>query len=359
VPKKIDWYIIRSFLGAFLLALGLFTIIIIIFDISEKIDEFVEKDVPLKEIIFGYYVNFVPFLLNQFSPIFVFISCVFFTSKLAERSEVVAILSSGVSYMRFLRPYLLTAAFLGVISYILSGWIIPEGDKLRMEFEFKYIRNQDDSKSNIKRQIQPGVIMSMQNFNLIDSFGYRLTLEKIENGRIVSRIFADKIQWNKERKIWTLDRFIERRFLNDSTEMIIRQEHLDTQLKFDPAEFFRRIEDVQAFNMRELDEYIKLEQMRGTENVFFYQTEKYRRYSGILSILVLTFIAVCVSSIKTRGGVGLHLGKGLIISFVYLFVIQFFHSYGSSGVMNPILAVTMPNVMFAFVGLYFYRVTQK
>lgn len=358
--KKLDWYIIRSFLSAFALALGLFTIIIIIFDVSEKIDDFVEKSVPFTTIVSKYYINFVPFLLNQFSPIFIFISVIFFTSKMADRSEAIAMFSSGISYNRFLRPYMMTALFLGFLSFALNAWIIPTSDKIRVDFENTYIRDiSNDYRENIKRQIQPGIVMSMQSFNYLDSFGYLVNLEHIENNRLVSRMNAEKMQWNRTAEKWTLSNYRYRIFNGDGTQTLHTGKTLDTTIQFNPIDFFRRVEDVQSFNLRELDEYIEMEKMRGTENVFFYQTEKYRRYAAPLSILVLTFIAVCVSSIKTRQGIGLHLGKGILISFFYLFVIQFFHSYGSSGAMHPILAVTVPNIMFFFVGLYFYRFTQK
>lgn len=358
--KRIDWYIIRSFLGAFSLALGLFTVIIIIFDVSEKIDDFVEKSIPFKTILTGYYLNFVPFLLNQFSPIFIFISVIFFTSRLANRSEIIAILSSGVSYPRFLRPYMITAAFLGVLSFVLNAWIIPSADKVRVDFENTYIRDiSNDYRENIKRQIQPGIVMSLQSFNYLDSFGYLLNLEHIENNRLVSRLSAEKMQWNREAGKWGLSNYKYRKYHKDGTQSIEFGKQLDTTIQFNPLDFFRRVEDVQSFNLQELNEYIELERMRGTENVFFYQTEKFRRYAAPFSILVLTFIAVCVSSIKTRQGIGLHLGKGLLISFFYLFVIQFFNSYGSSGSMHPLLAVSLPNVLFFGIGLYFYRNTQK
>ncbi len=358
--KRIDWYIIRSFLGAFSLALGLFTVIIIIFDVSEKIDDFVEKSIPFKTILTGYYLNFVPFLLNQFSPIFIFISVIFFTSRLANRTEIIAILSSGVSYPRFLRPYFITAVFLGILSFILNAWIIPSADKVRVDFENTYIRDiSNDYKENIKRQIQPGIVMSLQSFNYLDSFGYLLNLEHIEQNRLVSRLSAEKMQWNRQAGKWGLTNYKYRKYNKDGTQSIEFGKQLDTVIHFNPIDFFRRVEDVQSFNLQELNEYIELERMRGTENVFFYQTEKYRRYAAPFSILVLTFIAVCVSSIKTRQGIGLHLGKGLLISFFYLFVIQFFNSYGSSGSMHPLLAVSIPNVLFFGIGLYFYRHTQK
>jgi len=360
VLTLIDRYIIKKFLGSFIMTLGLFTVIIIVFDVSEKIDEFVGKKAPLDEIIFNYYFNFIPFLLNLFSPIFVFISVIFFTSKMAAKSEFVAILAGGVSYMRILRPYLITAVFIAFMSYLLNAWIIPRADKIRVEFENKYTRDLTTNfKRNIKRQIVPGVIMTLKNYNYMDSFGYKLKLDHIEGDKLLSRLEADKLKWNEETNSWMIVNYRVRTFDAAGNESLIRGQEMDTMIPFDPEDFFRRDEDVQSFNMTELKEYIALGRMKGIPNLFFYQTERERRYASPFSLIILTFIGVTVSSIKSRGGIGWHLAKGIFISFAYLFVIQFFTSYGSSGVMNPALAVWIPNAVFLAVGFYLYRTTQK
>lgn len=358
--NKLDLYIIKRFLSTFVLALGLFTIIIVIFDISEKIDDYINKKVPLIEIIRDYYLNFVPFLLNFFSPIFVFISVVFFTAKMASNSEIVAILASGVSYVRLLRPYVITSILLAIFSFILNSFIIPEADKKRLEFENTYIRDRsNDYKEGIRRQIRPGVIMSLGSFNYLDSFGYRLNLDQIENGRVVSKLYAEKLRWNKERQTWEVVNYRIRTIASTGREQLIRGEQMDTMIPFNPEDFFRRSDDVQSFNLFELNEYIELERIRGTGDIFFYQTEKNRRMSDPFSMIVLTVIGVCVSSIKTRGGIGLHLGKGLLISFTYLLIIQFFQSFGKTGTLPPALSVWIPNFAFMGVAFLLYRNTQK
>lgn len=359
--SKLDWYIIRKFLGTFLWALGLFTVIILIFDVSEKIDNFVSKSIPISEIVFGYYLNFIPFLLNLFSPVFVFISVIFFTSKLAAKSEFVAMLGSGIKYSRILRPYFMTAILLGIFSFFLNAWVIPKGDKVRVEFENKWIRDiaKTDYKKNIKRQIQPGIVMSLKSFNLLDSFGFDLVLEHIEDGELKSKLFGDRLRWNEELGTWRVNNYKMRIFHDDGTEELVRGQYLDTMIPFNPPDFFRRNDDVQSLNLRELKQYIELERMRGTTDVAFYQTELQRRFASPFAMIVLTFIGVCVSSVKSRQGIGLHLGMGLLISFVYLFVIQFFNSYGNSGSMPPLVAVWVPNILFLGVGFLLYRNTQK
>jgi len=358
--RKIDWYIIKKFLLSFALTLGLFTVIIIVFDVAEKIDDFVEKQTPFNEIIFDYYLNFVPFLLNLFSPIFVFITVIFFTSKMADKSEFVAILSGGVSYLRILRPYMLAAFVIGAFSFMLNAWIIPRADKERVEFENRYTRDlEKEYKQNIKQQIKPGMIMTLQSFNYLDSFGYKIQLEHVEDGVLKSRLFGDKIRWNEEKQTWRIANYRIREFFPDGQERLLSGPYLDTMVPFNPDDFFRRQEDVQSFNMNELDQYIQLEKDRGTAQTFFYQTEKHRRYASPFSMLVLTFIGVCVSSAKVRRGVGKNLAKGILISFFYLFVLQFFTSMGTKGSLDPFLSVWIPNFAFSFVAAYLYFKAQK
>lgn len=356
---KLDFYIVKRFLGAFLLALGLFTIIIIIFDLSEKIDDFIEHEAPFREIIFSYYVNWVPFLLNLFSPVFVFIAVIFFTSKMAQKSEIVAILASGVSYTRLLLPYVFTALILASVSFSLYAWIIPKADKTRVVFENEYIREREHySKQYIKRQIRPGVIMTIETFNLNDSFGYQLNLEHVEEGRLVSKLGAEKLIWNSEKESWQIKNYWIREFDGDK-EYLTEGKVLDTMIQFNPENFFRKMDDIQMFNLKELDEMIAAEDMRGTGNTFYYITEKYKRFASPFAIVILTIIGVTVASRKSRGGIGLNLGVGVLLSFAYLIIIQFFNAYGTSGSMPAILATWIPNILFGGVAFMLYRLAQK
>ncbi len=344
----------------FLVALGLFTLIIIVFDVSEKLDDFVEKQAPISAIIKGYYLNFIPFILNLFSPCFVFLTVIFFTSKLAGKSEIVAMLASGISYRRFLRPYLLVALIFGIMSFSLNAWIIPRSDKLRVEFENRYIRNlNDEYKENIIRQIKPDVVMSLGNFNRMDSSGYNLNIEWIAKGQITKKLTAERINWFPGKKKWRLYNYRYRTIYTNGNEKLNMGATLDTLIPFNPSDFFVRDDDVQSLNLSELDTYIDLEQMRGTGRAFFYITEKYRRYAAPFSLMLLTFIGVCVSSSKKRGGMGVNLAVGLFVSFAYLFLIQWFISYGSNGSMPPVLAVWLPNLFFMPIAIYFYRTAQK
>jgi lipopolysaccharide export system permease protein len=357
--KKLDKYIIKTFISTFGVTLILFSFIIIVFDLGEKLDDFLGKKAPVKGIIFDYYVNFIPQIMNMFSPIFIFISVIFFTSKIAQRSEIIAILASGVSYARFLRPYLLTALFLAVLSFFLNGWIIPHADKERVKFENTYIRNNYKHKSGIHRQIKPDVFMSIDWFSQYDSTGSNLTLELFENGELKSKTFARRISFNHTSQKWQLRDVIQREYLKNGNQTIQTVYELDTAIIFDPEDFFRRPEDIQSFDNNELNTIIEAEKLRGSENIHFYTTEKYRRIATPFSTFILTIIGVCVSSKKTRGGIGVSLGIGIGLSFGFLFIVQFFNSYGTTGILPAPLATTIPLVLYAGVAWLLYRNVQK
>ncbi len=358
--KKLDWYIIKKFLTTFVVTLSLFIIIIIVFDISEKLDDFLSKEAPIKDIILKYYVNYVPFFLNLFSPVFIFISVIFFTSKLASRSEIVATLASGVSYNRFLRPYLITAGLLAILSFVLNAYVIPHSDKIRINFENKYVRDiKDDYTNHVHRQIRPNTYFFLEYFGYADSSGGGVALEYYENNLLKSKLYGRKINWNRKLQKWRLEDYMIRDYLPNNQEKITTGKFLDTTIEFNPADFFRHSDDVQAFDLNELDDYIASEKARGADNVEFYITDKYRRYASPFSTFILTVIGVCVSSKKSRGGVGLNLGVGIMLSFIYLFVIQYFNTYGQTGIIPPIIAVWIPNFIFMGVAYYLYRTVQK
>lgn len=358
--KKLDWYIIKKFLLTFVVTLSLFIIIIIVFDVSEKLDDFLKKEAPVSEIMLNYYLNYVPFFLNLFSPVFIFISVIFFTSKLASRSEIVATLSAGVSYNRFLRPYLFTALLLAIVSFVLNAYVIPHSDKIRLKFENKYIRNtKEDYTNNVHSQILPNTYFYMEYFGYGDSMGGGVSLELYDKLKLKSKLYAKRISFNHKLNKWHLEEYLIRDYKKDGSQKITRGRAMDTLIPFNPADFFRHNDDVQSLDIFELNEFIEKERMKGSENLNYYITDKYRRYSSPFSTFILTVIGVCVSSKKSRGGVGLNLGIGIFLSFIYLFVIQYFHTYGNTGRIYPVIAVWIPNLIFAGVAYYLYRKVQK
>lgn len=345
-----DWYILKKFLNTFFVMLSLFTLIIVIFDLAEKLEDFTQREVPFKLIVFGYYLNFIPSILNAFSPIFVFLSVIFFTSKLAERSELIAVLSGGISYLRMAKPYIMGALILVMLTYILNSWVIPITDKKRVDFETEWIRDtKNEYKSDIHRQIEQGQYLYFRNFNHLDSTGQNVVIENFDSLKMTSRLYALAIRPAKEAGKWTLTNVVYKKYADDGSQEISTFNELDTVIKFNPKDFFRRLDDINSLNNNELKAYIKEKKQIGAEDVNHYITEKYRRYSAPFSALLLTLVGFSVSARKSRGGVGVHLGKGILLSFLYMFLIKTFVTYGAQGSMNPIIAVWMPNIIFGII----------
>ncbi len=349
--KILDRYIIRKFLGTFFFSLALIIAIAIIFDISEKIDDFVERHAPLKAILFDYYLNFIPYFANLFSPLFVFISVIFFTARLAANTEIVAILSSGVSFRRMLRPYFIAASILALISFYFNGWVIPHSNQVKLAFENTYIRNPvrfDDR--NIHRQIAPGNFIYIESYNNIENIGFRFSLERIENGKRTMFLNSERIVWDSTSQKWRIENYYVRH-INGMHEEIKSGLHLDTALSFHPSDFKRRINIIDAMDTPALNKFISEEKMEGSANVNTYLVEKYRRVSIPIATFILTLIGVSLSSRKVRGGIGVQLGFGIGLSFTYILFMQISNTFATSGIMPAIIAVWLPNILFSFVAI--------
>lgn len=357
--KKIDWYIIRKFLGTFVYAITLIIVIAIIFDISEKIDDFLEKSAPLKEIIFTYYLNFIPYFINLFSPLFTFISVVFFTSKMASDTEIVAMLSNGVSFRRMLLPYFISALVLAILSFWLSNFIIPHSNAKRLAFENTYIHDQfRNRESNIHMQSSPGTFVYFESYNNIDNIGYKFALEKFKDNKMYYKLISDVIRWDEKKKKWIIENYYIRK-IDGMHEQLRKGALLDTTFTFGPSEFTRRNKDVETMNYSELNAFIDAEKLKGSDEVPFYMIEKYHRISNPFATFILTLIGVSLASRKVRGGIGLHIGLGLLISFSFILFLQISTTFATSGNLSPIVAVWLPNVVYLFLGLYLLRVAPK
>jgi len=350
--KKLDWYIIKKFLGTFFFAIFLILIIVIIFDISEKIDDFLESEAPLKAIIFDYYLNFIPFFANLFSPLFIFIAVIFFTSKMADNTEVIAILNSGMSFWRLLLPYLIAAVFLASTSFVLGNFVIPPANKTRIDFENKYIKNKFRFRGkNIHLQLQKGQYAYMESYNSTKDIGYKFSLENIKDGKLKSKLNSNYIQWDSIAGKWQVNKWQIREFLEEG-EKLSKGERLDTLINLKPSDFKTRLSKVETMNYFELNEYIKEEEIKGTANIVYHKIEKNKRMAFPFSSIILTIIGVAVASRKTRGGIGIHLGAGLLISFSYILFMQISTTYAINGNLSPALAVWLPNILYLFLGMF-------
>lgn len=357
--KKIDWYIIKKFLGTFFYAMALIIMIVIVFDFSEKIDDFIEKQAPLKEIIFAYYLNFIPYFINLFSPLFTFIAVIFFTSRLATNTEIVAMLSSGISFRRLMVPYLISALILGMLSFYLANIIIPPANKKRLDFEAVYVKNPATFRErNIHMQIRPGIFIYLESFNDRSNMGWRFSLEKIEENELVYKLSADNIRWDSINGNWGIENYYVRT-IDGLQEDLQFGNRLDTVLPFTPRDFIQNLKEMETMNFGELRDYIRNERLKGSENVKFYEVEMYRRTAFPFATLVLTLIGVALSSRKVRGGIGLHLGAGLAFSFAFILFMQISTTFATKGNLSPLLSVWIPNLLFGLIGIYLYKMAPK
>ncbi|MFZ4521583.1 MAG: LptF/LptG family permease [Bacteroidales bacterium] len=357
--RTIDIYIIKKFLGTFFFTLVLLIFIVIVFDISEKIDDFLRHDAPIKAIIFDYYLNFVPYFINLFSYLLTFIAVIFFTSRMASDSEIIAILSSGISFRRMLFPYFLSAFVIGLLSFLLANFIIPYTNRSMFAFEKKYINNPKEfSDQNIHKQISPGTFAYFENFNIHTNAGWKFTLEKFDNRKLVYKLTGERIEWDSLRLRWKISNFYFRK-LNGMSESITKGTKLDTLLPFKPADFTEDVEEVKIMNYFMLDEHIKSKALRGDPDLIKFKVKKYERIAFPFATLILTVIGVSVSSRKVRGGIGFHLGLGLALTFLYILFMQIFTVFATFGDLPPLIAVWIPNLIFGFIALFLYRIAPK
>jgi len=358
--KIIDLYIIRKFLGTFVYSLVLIIAIAVIFDLSEKIDDFIESSAPVKEVIFDYYMNFIPYFAVLFSSLFTFISVIFFTSKMAYNTEIIAILSSGVSFRRMLLPYFISASIIMIFAFTLSNFVIPKANKTKLDFEEKYIhkRPQTYSRKNIHKQVEPGVFVYLESYSTISRTGYNFSLEKFEDGKLVSKTMAEQISWDTTYNRWLMRRYYTRD-INGMHETISEGSSKDTAIQLTPADFERRLNAVEAMTFSELNEFIDISRMQGETNLTAYLIERYKRTAFPFSTYILTLIGVAVSSRKVRGGIGTQLGAGLAISFGYILFMQLSSQFAIGGSLSPLFAVWLPNVIFAVIAVFLYRFSPK
>lgn len=349
---KIDKYIIKKFLGTYVFAIILILAITIMFDINEKLDAFIKA--PLDETIFDYFINFLPYFANQFSPLFTFIAVIFFTSKLADNSEIIAMLSSGMSYRRLLRPYLLSALVIAISSYVLSAYIIPPANIERIDFTNKYVKNRRvDYGNNIMLQVAPGQIAYMSRYDNTNKTGYKFSLESFENKKLKSRLTAQTIKWDTAYN-WQVRDYEIRDFL-EKREKITSGKKLDTLISFEPRDFLIAKNDHEKMTSPELREYISRQKNRGVANIKSFEIENEKRYAMCAAAFILTIIGMSLSSKKVKGGMGLNIGIGLVLSFSYILFMTVTSSFAVSGLTSPMVAMWIPNFVFTIIAIVLYR----
>lgn len=352
--KRIDWYIIKQFLGTYIFAIVLIIAISVVFDINEKIDKFLNPDVPLKAIIFEYYWNFIPYFVNLFSPLFTFIAVIFFTSRLADRSEIIAMLASGMSFRRLMLPYALSAGVIALGTFILNAFIIPPANATRIDFQNKYIKNKKTVYvRSAQLEIEPGVIAYFDRYDANAGMGYRFSLEHFEDKKLVSRLTANSIKYDSLYQWTVMDYMI--RDLDGMKEHITTGNRLDTTLTIVPSDFLISTNDCETMTSSELSTFIDRQKKRGIGNIQTFQIEYHKRYAAIMAAFILTAIGVSLSSRKIKGGMGINIGIGLALSFSYILFTTVTSTFAINGTLSPGLAAWIPNILYIFIGIYLYR----
>ncbi len=355
----LDRYIIKKFIGTYFFAILLIIGIVIIFDISEKIDDFVEKEAPLKEIILNYYSNFIPYFMNMFSPLFVFITVIFFTSKLAANSEIVAILAGGISFKRLMYPYFISAAAIAAFSLLLNLFVIPPANKGRLAFEAKYVKKKfENTNRNMHYQISPGTFLYAESFSTWNNTAYKFTLESLKDHKITSKLSAETAVWDSTKSCWRLNNYHLRKYIGES-EIIRTGRTLDTAIVITIDDFYRKKNIVEQLNYMQLNELIETQQMRGDQMVKYALIEKHTRVALPFSAFILTLIGVSLSSQKRRGGIGMNIGIGIALSFSYILFLRFSQMFVHTGALPPAIALWLPNVFYAIIAAFLYRIAPK
>lgn len=372
--KILDRYILRRFIGTFVFSITLMLAIFIVFDISEKLQDFIAEKIPLKEIILDHYLNFIPFYGNLFSPLFTFIAVILFTSKMAYKTEFVAILSSGTSFKRILRPYMIGAGLITISSLVLNHFIIPKANKVRIAFEDKYINNGYNTEDiNIHKQIAPGTTLYMGSYDNHRNFANQIAIEKIVNNRQVSMLKAENMKWDSIKGTWNLTGVFERNLiyteLPDSiktlkSKFVYKETHTfypskEIKIDFSPKDMARFESKIDVMPYFELKEYIIKERQKGSSRIEFFEVEMYKRTAFPFATFILTIIGVSISSRKIRGGVGLHIALGLVLSCMYILFMHISTTFATSGMAKPMIAVWIPNFIFSFVAFFLYKKAQQ
>lgn len=352
--KILDLYILKKFLKTYLFAVMIIVVIIMVIDYTEKIDDFIRKEAPIREILLDYYLNFIPYWANYISPLMVFIATVFFTANMASRTEIIAILSSGVSFLRLMRPYLIGSSIVALGTFIMVGWLVPNANKVRVPFEHKYINGAYYfDKRDIHLKIASNVYAYMESYDNTLKTGYRFTLEKIKGNDLQIKLMADRITWDSTKNKWQFHDY-RIRFDQPGNRKVVFGAQIDSTLNMFPKDFENKHLLHETFTLPELERHIDLVRSRGADGIEVYLIEKYLRLANPFSVIILTIIGFLVSARKSRGGVGFQIALGFTLAFVYILFFMMSKGIAEGGGMPPLLAVWLPNLIFSGIGVVLY-----
>ena len=356
--KRLDRYIIKKFIGTYFYAIALIISVSIVFDVNENLAKFSEYHAPLKAIVFDYYLNFIPYFANLFSPLFVFIAVIFFTSKLAGNSEIIAMLASGVSFKRLMRPYMFSCVLISALSFYLAAFVIPHGTVVKQNFESMYKnKKRTTAADNVMLQVGKGVIAYIQHYDNQMKKGYGFSLDRFENKKLVSHMTATEVQYDTisdSKYHWTATNW-KIRELRGMREHITSGMKKDTLIQMEPTDLVYSKGQQETFTSPELKAYISKQVDRGSSNVVQYQVEYHKRIASSFASFILTIIGLSLSSRKRKGGMGMYLGIGLALSFGYILLQTVSATFAIQADTPPVLAAWIPNIIFAVVAYFCYR----
>lgn len=357
---KLDIYIIKKFLGTFFFMITLLMFVVVIFDLSEKLDEFLENQAPPKAIMLDYFLNFIPYFAALIAPLFTFIAVIFFTSRMAYNTEIIAILSSGVSFNRLLIPYFYASLVIVILNIYLNNQVIPHANETRFAFEEKYYHHhpKNFSERNVHKQVEPGVFIYLESYSTANDYGRKFSIEKFENGKLVSKLIAQDIRWDTAVDKWKIRNYMIRNYVG-GTQTITTGRSLDTTINLNRDEFSMRDNAIEAMDKAELNKFISNMKLQGSSNINTLLVEKYRRIAVPFSTFILTLIGVSVSSRKVRGGIGMHIAIGLLLSTSYILFMKFSSEFAISGSLSPLVASWIPNVLYFLIAYFLYRLAPK
>ncbi|MFD1000509.1 LptF/LptG family permease [Ohtaekwangia kribbensis] len=373
--KLLDKYILKQFLSTFFFVVVILLAVISVIDMTDKMDKFAKAQLTSGQ-IFGYYLDFIPWIGSLVTPITIFIATVYVCSRMAGRTEVIAILSAGISFRRMMLPYFIGSFFIAILSFILNGWVIPNSNKSKLAFEVQYLKNKYYyDKQNIHIQVAPDVYLYMKSYNNTNNTGYQFTLERFQDNKMIEKLTASRVEWDTAKQKWTLRDWrihnVQSIFETTSgpeakpgfetskrvvtTDSIKSGTTLDTALVIHPKEFESDYRKYDGMTLNELNKYIKTLRSRGSTGIEVYEVEKYTRYTAPFTIFILVFMAVIVSSRKSRGGTGLQIALGFLLSFIFILFFTLFRTFAENGSMPPQISVWIPNIIFGIISLIMYK----
>lgn len=357
--KILDSYLLKKMLGSVFFSISLLMVVVIVFDVSENIHRFMGHNIPAKEVITGYYFNFIPYFINLFIPLFTFISVIWFTSKLSSRNEIISIFDNGISFNRMLVPYVTGAVIIMIFSLILSNFIVPNTNRKLNDFKYKYFGKHHVSTSYQHVKNSKNSYVFVERWDKLEDIGYNFTYEEFSDNAIRKKISAQTIDYDEEQQVWHLHQFINREITDDGEELIITGEEMDTVFNLKPMNLYQDAFISETMSYTELRQFIKEEKMRGSSLLANYQIEQHKRLANPLGILIMTLLGLSVSCRKNTRGVGVHIFIGMGLAFTFIFLQQISTVFSVSGGLPPILGTWLPNLIYLAITIVMLKLTPK